>query len=295
MSDEHEIFLKRTMTLRCGRCLGVNQVTAVWYDAHSTAGFRCARCGQRYQLRPDRPRQATDERYRLWAQRYAHRLRVDLATAFSIAEGVMSAEQARRMRQRRAITLPPRPFSLRPYALVLVAVMVLGFGAYVGQYWSFSTGQGSPPPPLHTAGMHAAPTDPGRPGSETPAPPLPSLAWTAAETHLDGQGELVQVSASDPQSVLLAFCNVGRGAYLRDPLGLVKAPPPERGTLLGVFRDHEDLSVPRAIRIWRDPRSQRWFAGDGKAPIVAREAGAVRLDEITPVDPNRTTVQALKR
>lgn len=288
-SDEHEIFLKRTMSLRCGRCLGVNEVTAVWYDAGSTAGFRCARCGQRYRLRPDRPRQVSDHRYRLWIQRYAMRLRVDVATAFSIAEGIMTPQQARLLRLGRGIPLPPAPLSLRPYALVLVAVIVLGFGAYIGQYWSFAT-VGDPPPPLDTGRTHAALPD----GGESADPPA-GFAWTAADTRVDDRGDLLQVSGSDPQSVLLSFCNTGRGAYLRDPLGLAKAPPPDRGTLLGVFRDHEDLSVPRAIRIYRDPRSQQWIAGDGSGPIPAIEAGAVELDEIVPVVAGRTTVQALGR
>ncbi len=291
MPRARDIYLRRTMTFRCGKCLGANRVAVVWTDAVSPARVRCARCGQRFQLPVGRSRMQSDLRYSAWVKRYADHAGLDVATAFSVVEGIMTAEQAARFRRGRGIALPPARVRLAPYAAVLAVVMFVGVVAYVSQYWSRSsaTPTAAVSPPTHTtAGLVAG-------ASADASATRPDWAWDVAETRVDDKGQLTLVTAADPASVLLAFCNGGRGAYLRDPLGLVEAPPPDRGTLLGVYRDHEDLTTPRAIRIYRDPRTQQWSAGDASGAITCLDASAIALRDVVPVTVTRSTIRPTAR
>ena len=95
------------MRFRCAQCRALTQVQI---PARMTAPIvtACSGCGRRYRFAVDRPRAADDqERYRQ-AKEFAEANQIDLGSAYSILEGVMTLEDARALRK----GLPP----LRPAA-----------------------------------------------------------------------------------------------------------------------------------------------------------------------------------
>jgi len=100
------------------------------------------------------------------------------------------------------------------------------------------------------------------PVSAEPPPKAPKAIYTT-----DGEGRLTQVSARDPESVLLAYCNHEQFAKSLSPIALTPAVPPRPGVRLGLVRDLNDLSAERCISIRRDRRTGKWASGDGRRPI----------------------------
>ena len=93
------------MRFRCAQCRALPQVQI---PARMTAPIvtACTGCGRRYRFAVDRPR-ATDEqeRYRR-AKEFAEASQIDLGSAYSVLEGVMTLEDARALRKGQP---PPRP------------------------------------------------------------------------------------------------------------------------------------------------------------------------------------------
>jgi len=83
------------------------------------------------------------------------------------------------------------------------------------------------------------------------------------EIRRDDFGQLVQVRAADPQSVLLSFCSNAEES-LCEPTELAWGVPRHADVRYGVYRSFHDL---RAIEIVRDPRTRQWVAGDGTRPV----------------------------
>jgi hypothetical protein len=94
--------------------------------------------------------------------------------------------------------------------------------------------------------------------------------WEVTRNDL---GQVVQVRAADPQSVLVGYCRVA-ATKLCDPVELAMSDPPHAQLRLGIFRGLYDM---RAIRIRRDPRTGRWVAGDGKHEIHDYLARSLRM------------------
>ena len=93
------------MRFRCAQCRALTQVQI---PARMTAPIvtACSGCGRRYRFAVDRPRAADDqERYRR-AKEFAEANQIDLGSAYSVLEGVMTLEDARALRKG---SPPPRP------------------------------------------------------------------------------------------------------------------------------------------------------------------------------------------
>src|SRR5882672_9686841 len=90
------------MRFRCAQCRALTQVQI---PAQMTAPLvtACSGCGRKYRFAVDRPRAADDqERYRR-AKEFAEANQIDLGSAYSVLEGVMTLEEARALRK----GLPP--------------------------------------------------------------------------------------------------------------------------------------------------------------------------------------------
>ena len=90
------------MRFRCAQCRALTQVQI---PARMTAPVvtACSGCGRRYRFAVDRPRAADDqERYRR-AKEFAETNQIDLGSAYSVLEGVMTLEEAHKLRK----GLPP--------------------------------------------------------------------------------------------------------------------------------------------------------------------------------------------
>ncbi len=81
----------------------------------------------------------------------------------------------------------------------------------------------------------------------------------------NARGTVVRVLASDPFSVLLAYCQLQTAEHRCEPLELRTA---EAGVRFGVFRDFSE-EARRKFAIRRGQKHQRWIAGNGSGPIEA--------------------------
>jgi hypothetical protein len=91
--------------------------------------------------------------------------------------------------------------------------------------------------------------------------PVPKIS--PPEIDRDDLGQVVEVRASDPSSVLLGYCGSNRDG-LCEPIELAWSDPPHPRVRFGVYRSFLDL---RAIEIRRDPLTRQWVAGTGRGPI----------------------------
>ncbi len=81
------------MYIRCTECKALTQVQIPATSAGPTA-VACSGCGRRYRLAVARPQAATDQdRYRK-AKAFAETNQIDMASAYSVLEGVMTLEEA---------------------------------------------------------------------------------------------------------------------------------------------------------------------------------------------------------
>src|SRR5207247_1466510 len=102
------------MRFRCAQCRALTQVQI---PAKITAPVitACSGCGRKYRFAVDRPRAADDqERYRR-AKEFAETNQIDLGSAYSVLEGVMSIEEARGIRKGLPVqSLPQAGAEARP-------------------------------------------------------------------------------------------------------------------------------------------------------------------------------------
>ncbi len=101
-----------TMYIRCTECKALTQVQIPAASAGPTA-VACSGCGRRYRLAVARPKQNVDQaRYRQ-AKGFAETNRIDLASAYSVLEGVMTLEDAAASRKG---PIPSAPAAEQPAA-----------------------------------------------------------------------------------------------------------------------------------------------------------------------------------
>ena len=105
--------------------------------------------------------------------------------------------------------------------------------------------------------------------ASTRRPPKPQDARggaviDGAQVRIDDAGEILEVRAPDPRSVLIAFCREKRETMCQ-PVELASTEPPQPLTRFGIFRSFYDL---RAIRITRDSGTGAWVAGGGAQPLA---------------------------
>jgi hypothetical protein len=109
------------MHIRCGQCRALTQVQ-IHASSATPVTVACSGCSRRYRLSVNRPGATTDqERYRR-AKTYAETNQIDLASAYSVLEGIMSLEEARAAKgglpapaaATPAPATPPRPSPTSP-------------------------------------------------------------------------------------------------------------------------------------------------------------------------------------
>src|SRR5881397_1421806 len=95
------------MRFRCAQCRALTQVQI---PATMTAPVvtACSGCGRKYRFAVDRPRAGDDqERYRR-AKEFAETNQIDLGSAYSVLEGVMTLEEAHTLGKGATIPRPPQ-------------------------------------------------------------------------------------------------------------------------------------------------------------------------------------------
>jgi hypothetical protein len=94
-----------------------------------------------------------------------------------------------------------------------------------------------------------------------------------SEVRRNDLGQVVEIRAADPRSVLVGYCKV-MTAKLCDPVELALSDPPHAQLRFGIYRGLDEM---RAIRIRREPESGRWVAGDGTHEIHDYQARSLRM------------------
>lgn len=108
-------------------------------------------------------------------------------------------------------------------------------------------------------------------GPQGPAAQRTSAAQERIVVARNARGAALRVSASDPATVLLAYCQVHAGGAGCEPLELRSGIPAEAGLRLGIFRDFSEQLLRITIR--RGQADRRWIAGDGTGLIQVAPAG----------------------
>ena len=250
----------RQLNFRCTQCGQTTNVTAVWREDQAATTVACSTCGRRYDLSSARARNHSDHSYYEHVKKYAQQKGLDLASAYSVAEGIMTLSQARG-RQGRAPGARAATRTISSASVLLLAlIMAAPLAAYTARVWNEQTG----PSPYPNRPVARAPEPTPASPTVTTSPRAPAIV-----TRTDDAGNLIEISGPDPSSVLRAFCGFGEGAERLEPVGLAKPPPPSStGVRLGIYRDHDHMGAIPAIRIRRDLRTRRWVSGDGRGPIA---------------------------
>ena len=217
------------------------------------------------------PQQASErgERRGL-AHRLAQRHRLPLDLALRVADNRITLHRAMKQKaaiQARALGGPPSGVAPRVWRFMVygVGTMILaGLGLHLTHLWGdfqAKRGEARLRPRLAAAASRRPTPLPAGPATQSPPPPL-----TLPRT--DAAGQVIGVEGPDPKSVLIAYCGAGRRAGKKEPLEIAPAVPPSGYLRIGVFRNLDRPSLPpRAIRIRKDPRTGRWFTGDGRNPV----------------------------
>ena len=282
---------------RCGRCRQVTTQNVQWVN-RAPAKIRCGGCGSSYAIPFDEKRDPSEPTYRDEIRRLASQYHLDPATACSVHEGIMSLQQAtspahhsssrgasprgaspRRTSPRgtslrgtnlRGTDLSPMRRPSLAWGLLLLAI-VLGSSLLMRR-----TGLAAPmvvtPQPDH----YEAPT---RPPEEPEVPPVLQPIVSRA----DANGLLTQVWGPDPRSVLLAICEHPQYMSRVQPVYLAPGRPPGPAVRLGLVRDLADTDLLEAVKIRRDGRTGRWYAGNGRDPIVMESYKPITVAGMDPI------------
>ena len=91
--------------------------------------------------------------------------------------------------------------------------------------------------------------------------------------RVDPTGFPIELTGADPGRVLVAFCGTADGGLRYRPLGLSPVRPSTAGVTLGHIEDRSDTARRLAIRIYLDPRTSHWSAGDRRSRVALVDPG----------------------
>jgi hypothetical protein len=180
---------------------------------------------------------------------------MDVASAYSVLEGIMSRDRVRSLPKAfPEIPRPPFPvgrFIVFTCALLVAAVLLRSF------FWS--AGEES----LASVKVPRSEAKPLKaPPKRLERPPIAPVVY-----QVDAESRLTKVIAPDPPTALLAFCTEEGNAKALTPYALAPTVPPNDDARIGVVRDRERADLLGSVRIWLNPRNGRWTIGTGAGPI----------------------------
>ena len=264
---------------RCGRCRQVCTQNVQWVN-RAPAKIRCVGCGSSYAIPFDEKRDPSEPTYRDEIRRLASQYHLDPATACSVHEGIMSLQQATSPAHHSSprATNPSRPrgTDLSPVRRPMLAwgLVVLALVLVSSLTWR-RTGLAAPV----VATSQPTYEIPTVPPEEPEVPPVLQPVVSRADVN----GLLTQVWGPDPRSVLLAICEHPQYMSRVQPAYLAPGRPPGPAVRLGLVRDLVDMDVFEAVTIRRDGRTGRWYAGNGRDPIVMESYKPITVAGMDPI------------
>ena len=267
---------------RCGRCRQVCTQNVQWVN-RAPAKIRCGSCRSAYVIPFDEKRDPSEPTYRDEIRRLASQYHLDPATACSVHEGIMSLQQAtspahhsspRATSRPRGANLPGTDLShlRRPMLAwgLLVLAVVLASSLLMRR-----TGLAAPVVVISQPALEIPTVPPEEPEEPPVLQPIVSRA--------DANGLLTQVWGPDPRSVLLAICEHPQYMSRVRPAYVAPGRPPGPAVRLGLVRDLIDIEMFEAVTIRRDGRTGRWYAGNGRDPIVMESYKPVTVAGMDPI------------
>jgi hypothetical protein len=258
--------LIRHIVFRCPHCRTTTSVQAEWTARDTPAVVVCANCNASFQLASKRDRGLSNRDYYERVRRFATENSIDLASAYSILEGILPRDRVRTLARNAPDVPKPSASPLRAFALaaaVLVGLAVLG-----GQLRDRAReARADRPEASAREAVRALPDAPGVAARTTvPAPP-PTTTFVPLVLQTNDQGRLTKIAGPDPNSVLEAFCRQEEHAGRFSPVTVAAATPPRPGLRLGVMRDHASAGGLLSVKIWLDAANSRWSIGNGRTPV----------------------------
>lgn len=252
----------RHLVFRCPECRATTNVHAVW-SKESSARVACSSCQTGFDLDIDVDRGRNDREYYDRVRRYAAESRMDLASAYSVVEGIMAPEKTRRLPAAspeipRSPSQPIRAIALLGALLISVALL----SRYLKSSWASEPQSASR---LAHTGSRAASSVGMREG--TVDGPI--------VYQVDTESRLVKVSGSEARAVLSALCNPEFQTRNLIPYALAPADPAKPLVRIGILRDRERTEELRSVVLWLDPRSGRWTIGTGAGPVATEPVASV--------------------
>ena len=271
---------------RCGRCRQVCTQNVQWVN-RAPAKIRCGHCRSAYAIPFDEKRDPSEPTYRDEIRRLASQYHLDPATACSVHEGIMSLQQATspahhaspRGTSPRGTT--PRGTHLRGPDLSHMRRPMLAWGLLVLALVLVSSLT------WRRTGLAAPVVATSQPTYEIPTvppeePEVPPVLQPVV-SRADANGLLTQVWGPDPRSVLLAICEHPQYMSRVQPAYLAPGRPPGPAVRLGLVRDLVDMDVFETVTIRRDSRTGRWYAGNGRDPIVMESYKPITVAGMDPI------------
>lgn len=251
----------RHLVFRCPACRATTSVAAE-FEGGLSAEVACSNCNAGFRLDGGRDRASSDAAYYEKVRRFAVESNIDLASAFSVVEGIMAREKVRTL----APTSPEIPrratASIRP--VVLLALLILASGVLARQVrvaWS----DPAPGSPSTTDG--AAAVSVGLEPRPEPTASAERIRVVPVAYQVDSDGRLTRVGAPDPRSALFGLCQHELHVGVLQPLAIAPSIPANSGQRIGVVRDAGQPTMMAWVRITLDPRTHRWNIGDGQSPV----------------------------
>ena len=247
----------RHILFRCPSCRGTTSTQAEWTDARQ-AEVSCSTCGAPFRLEAGKDRSPSDQEYYEAVRRYAVANRMDLASAYSVMEGILPRARVR-MLPASSPDIPTKgASSMRPLALLAVLIIALGF---LGRQFHLARGG-----PAETASGRSSMRDEAN-STRTRIVPV--------TYQVDVAGALTRVVAPDPRAALLGLCQHDSFVGALQPIAIAPVDPVDPTARIGVAstRDREGLFVWVTMRL--DPSAARWTIGDGARPVAVEEHGAL--------------------
>lgn len=241
--------MNRHLIFRCAICRATTSLEAHWSDQRA-AEVACASCHELYQLDADRDRAESDDAYLEQVRQYAVENRIDLASAYSVAEGILPRNKVR--------TLPagspeiPRTASSAARSLVLLTMLILSLGFLAREMRILSPSVAAP----------------GDGSSQASVPGVNRVKLVPVSYQVSPDGRLTMVTAPDPRGALLAFCQHESNIDRLQAVSIAPGEPVGSAEWrTGVVREAgHDLTF-AWITIRRDARTGLWTIGDGDAPV----------------------------
>lgn len=251
----------RQIAFRCPHCLRIVERGPSRNRADDRETLTCPACDSIFKLSFEKGRwngNVADDRV---ANALALEHDVDLPSAYSILEGIMTLEQAR------SISAEEKAASKRwVRSLAAAAVCILVAASFLLRF-----DVAAAPPPQPRILPASKPTVPESKEATVPLGGAVSVS-EAVEFTIGPSGALAGVSGPDPGRALAAFCKHSSNVGRLSPLAVTEALPARAGERLGIVRDFTNVAVPKAVRIRQDPRTRRWLIGDGASQIVPAPA-----------------------